>query len=146
MDYRTVFEVSTAGMNLEKRRLDFAALNLANMHTSSASETGAYKPLRVVASPLRIDFARLMEGAGNPSQLAVLPRHIEAAATSNTPRLIHDPGHPHADAQGMVRYPGVDQAKEMLTAMTALRAYEANVAAASLARAMAIRALELGGR
>ena len=33
----------------------------------------------------------------------------------------------------------------LITAMTALRAYEANVAAVGFARAMATRALDLGG-
>jgi flagellar basal-body rod protein FlgC len=70
---------------------------------------------------------------------------VDVVATNAPQRMVQDPGHPHADAQGYVRYPGVDQAAEMITAMTALRTYEANVAAMGFARAMAARALDIGG-
>ena len=39
---------------------------------------------------------------------------------------------------------GVDSATEMVTLMTALRSYEANVAALNAARTLALRALEIG--
>ena len=38
-----------------------------------------------------------------------------------------------------------DTATEMVTIMSAMRAYEANVAAASAARALALKTLEIGG-
>ena len=143
MDYRAIFEVSAAGMGFEKKRLEVAALNLANMHTTAPAGTDGYRPLRVIAHVLKPDFASVMDaellGGASPSQtMSVVPSDV-------APRLVQDPGHPHADAQGFVRYPGVDQATEMITAMTALRAYEANVAAVGFARAMATRALDLGG-
>jgi flagellar basal-body rod protein FlgC len=42
---------------------------------------------------------------------------------------VKDPGHPDADANGIVYYPNVDPATEMINAMVAARAYEANVTA-----------------
>jgi flagellar basal-body rod protein FlgC len=138
MDYRAIFEVSAAGMDLEKKRLEVAALNLANMHSSAPAGTEGYRPLRVVAHAVKADFARMMNAQLDAASVQVVPAGV-------APRLVQDPGHPHADAQGMVRYPGVDQATEMISAMTALRAYEANVAAVGFARAMAARALEIGG-
>ena len=143
MDYRAIFEVSAAGMGLEKKRLEVATLNLANMHSTAPAGTEGYRPLRVVAHAMRIDFQSMVDAqlaGGDAASQAVSIVPSDAA-----PRLVQDPGHPHADAQGFVRYPGVDQASEMITAMTALRAYEANVAAVGFARAMAGRALDLGG-
>jgi len=58
---------------------------------------------------------------------------------------VHEPGHPHADKSGMVRYPGVDHLSQMVSITEALRAYEANLAALQTARAMASRALDIGG-
>lgn len=143
MDYRAIFEISAAGMGVEKKRLEIATLNLANMNSTAPAGTEGYRPLRVVAHALKTDFSAMMDaqlpGAAESVQsLDVLP-------SGAAPRLVKDPGHPHADAQGFVSYPGVDQATEMITAMTALRAYEANVAAVGIARAMATRALEIGG-
>jgi flagellar basal-body rod protein FlgC len=145
MDYRTVFEVSAAGMDFEKKRLELATLNLANMHASSAPGAPTFKPLRAVAAPLSVDFASLID-ADSAGDAAHLGRSVTAVPLAATPRLVHEPGHPHADDKGMVRYPGVDQASEMIIAMTALRSYEANVAAAGMARAMAAKALEIGGQ
>ena len=145
MDYRAVFEISAAGMDFEKKRLDTAAMNLANLHTTTAAGAAPYKPMRAVAAPVQVDFAQWVQAAGTTAA-STASRPVSLVALEAAPRLVHEPGHPHADANGMVAYPGVDQAKEMLVAMTALRAYEANVAASSLARAMATRALDIGGQ
>jgi flagellar basal-body rod protein FlgC len=144
MDYRAAFQISAAGMTYEKTRLEVSAMNLANMHSAIAPGTQGYRPMRAVAQPFAVNFASLVDaqaGEGNVSAatISVLPMNTPA-------RLVSDPGHPHADAQGFVRYPGVDHASEMIVAMTALRAYEANVAAVGFARAMANRALDIGGQ
>jgi flagellar basal-body rod protein FlgC len=61
------------------------------------------------------------------------------------PRRVHEPGHPLADAQGFVSYPGVDTAAEMMTLLSATRAYEANVSAMNVARTLAMKSLDIGG-
>lgn len=143
MDYRAIFQVSAAGMNVEKLRLETAALNLANMHATTGPDGAVFRPMRVVAKAITPDFAGWMNLQGE--QLG----GVEAVALSDegaAPRLVHDPGHPHADAKGFVRYPGVNHTVEMMNVMTALRAYEANVAAIGAARSLASRALEIGGQ
>lgn len=140
MDYRAVFEIAAAGMNLEKKRVDVAALNLANMHSSAAPGSAGYAPQKVVAQALSVNFNRAL------TEAALQPRRVEVQAQMLAPRLVQDAGHPHANAEGFVAFPAVDQAQEMVTVTTALRAYEANVAVASMARAMAAKALELGGQ
>lgn len=142
MDYRAAFQISAAGMALEKLRVDVTALNLANMHTTAAGEAGLYRPLKVVAHAQAGGF----ETALQREQSAGLPLPLGAVEpTLAAPRLVHEPGHPHADAKGMVAYPGVDHAGEMVNLVSALRAYEANVAAAGISRALASKALEIGG-
>jgi len=144
MDYRAVFRISASGMDLEKLRLDTAALNLANMDTSAPAGTAAFKPLRVVSQAVAPAFSQWMQGdqAGTAGGVAA----SNVVETDAAPRIVHDPAHPHADAHGDVRYPGVDHTGEMINIMTALRAYEANVAALGAARSMAVHALEIGGQ
>lgn len=142
MDYRAVMQIAAAGMDFEKRRVDVAALNLANMHASNPAGEAVYTAQRVVAKPVQAVFSQML-GLAEPAQLA---REVSLVPSDKAPRLAHDPAHPHANAQGFVAYPAVDQATEMLTVNTALRAYEANVAVASTARAMAAKALEIGGQ
>jgi flagellar basal-body rod protein FlgC len=136
MDYRTAFEISAAGMSVERLRMDVTALNLANMHVTASSTAGLYRPLRVVTRPQVQDFEQ--------AWVQALPQ-ATVQAVDAAPRMVHEPGHPHADSKGMVAYPGIDHTGEMLNMMTALRAYEANVMAANASRAMAARALEIGG-
>jgi flagellar basal-body rod protein FlgC len=144
MDYQALFQISAAGMDFEKKRLEVAAMNLANMHAAAAPGTPAYKPLRVVVQPSRVDFSGLLRGESTAS--TVQPSAIAVVPTDAAPHLVRDPGNPAADKNGYVSYPGVDQATEMVTAMTALRAYEANVAAVGFERAMAARALDIGSQ
>jgi flagellar basal-body rod protein FlgC len=50
-----------------------------------------------------------------------------------------------AKQKGFVAYPGINTVNEMVTLISATRAYEANVAALNAARVMALKALEIGG-
>lgn len=146
MDYRAAFQISAAGMSMERLRLDVTAMNVANMHSTASDPAGLYQPLRVVAHALPADFQEVFQtlASGQGGQRGLID--AEVVATAAPPRLVHDPAHPHADARGMVAFPGVDHTAEMLNLMTALRAYEANVAAAVASRTMAARALEIGGQ
>jgi flagellar basal-body rod protein FlgC len=65
-------------------------------------------------------------------------------ALSTPPRLVYEPGHPDANEKGFVAYPGINPISEMVNLMSATRAYEANVAALSAAKTMALKTLELG--
>jgi flagellar basal-body rod protein FlgC len=144
MNYFSAFSISASGMSVEKTRVDVAAVNLANIHSTRSAAGGGYKPLRVVSGERPANaFSNVLQGVGDPRGLngaevvAIAPLDVE-------PRMVHEPGHPDADEKGYVRYPRIDQTAEMLTLVTAMRAYEANLVAMSAARTMATRALEIG--
>jgi len=144
MTYQQSFAISAAGMDVERLRVEVAALNLANAHTVASSESEAYRPLQVIAQAST--GTRASEGLFT----ALVDRALSGPtatveATGLSPRRVLEAGHPYADAQGFVSYPGVDPATEMLTLMSASRAYEANVAAMNAARTMALKALDIGG-
>ncbi len=145
MDYAQVFAIASSGMLVQKTRLEVAAHNLANVNTVNQIDGQPYQPLRVVSHALaitgqRASFDQLMdEPSWGGASAAVVPDRSAA------PRLVHEPGHPKADANGMVSYPGVNHLDQMVTITEALRAYEANVASLQAAKTMASRALEIGG-
>lgn len=142
MDPFRLSALSAAGLLAQKARIEAAAANLAHMHTSSADAAGGYRPLSAVIRAVPAGFADALRGAG-----AALPApHAQLVARADAPRRAYEPGHPHADAGGIVSYPAVDPAQEMLSVMTALRAYEANLACLQATRSLAVRALEIGGR
>lgn len=146
MDYSAAFQISASGMALEKARFDASISNLANMHASSAPGAPLYQPLRVLGQsrPLSLSasfdqqYRMAMTGGGVEVQSIV--------STPVAPRLVYEPGHPHADEKGYVHYPGINHNSEMVNMMTALRAYEANVVAMNAAKTMAARTLDIGGQ
>jgi flagellar basal-body rod protein FlgC len=144
MDYYAAFAIGASGMAVQKTRLDVSALNLANASSTRAGGS-LYQPMTVISAPrtgVRFDPLLSAQAAALPA----LGAEVVAVQPLNLPpRLVHEPGHPDADARGFVAYPAVDPLREMLTLMSATRAYEANLSALNAARTMAQRALEIGG-
>lgn len=138
MDYTRSFAISAQGMALERARVEVAALNLANAHTVQGPGSPPFQPLRVVSAAAAQFGGLVAEGLGAGAPMF----SVEAAQAR--PRLVHEPGHPLADERGFVSYPGVDTATEMVSLMSATRAYEANVAAMNTARSLALKTLEIG--
>lgn len=143
MDYQTAFAISSAGMDVERLRVDVAAMNLAHANTPTPVRGTAYVPLRVVA-PARIgapssSFDDMIDdGLRDLSNAQVVPSGAPA-------RQVYEPGHPMANRKGFVSYPGVDELTEMLTLMAATQNYAADVAAFNAAKSMASNALQIGG-
>lgn len=134
-------QISRTGLDVEWRRMEVIAANLANLNTTRTALGDAYQPLRLVSGP-RLDFnAHLAEGAdlGGVQVYGVEP-------TADPARRVYEPSHPHADADGYVSYPGLDHAAEMSLLLQTARAYEANLVALSAGRQMYAKALEIGRR
>jgi flagellar basal-body rod protein FlgC len=149
MDDAKLFAISAAGMAAERARIDVAALNLANANTVQTPDGLAFRPMRAVARssvPSPMSFVdRVEQGMEDLGLMGIGLPEVSVEPSGAAPRLVHDPGHPFADAKGDVAYPGVDPATEMVTLMSALRAYEANVAAMNVTRSLVLKTLELGG-
>ena len=58
-------------------------------------------------------------------------------------KLVYDPSHPDANAQGYVTMPNVDTVTEMVDLIDAQRAYEANVTAMQASKQMFAKTLEI---
>lgn len=134
MEYLQVFDISSAGLDFQKLRFNAVALNLANAYTTSSTDAAAFKPLMAVAEA----------NGDNLSLDGTMDTRLKER--EEAPRLVLDPGHPHAGSDGYVRYPAINQVDEMTTMMLASRAYEANVSVLNAAKSMALKALEIGSR
>ena len=85
-------------------------------------------------------------GVGSATQPAQPAGGVQVAGIAQdpaAPRMIYDPGHPDANAQGYVAMPNVNPVTEMVDLISASRAYEANVTAMQAAKQMFARTLEL---
>ena len=125
-------DITSSALNAEKLRMDLVSQNIANANTTRALDGRPYQR-KVVSFE-----AALAEHGGSA---------VKINAISNDPTAgpaVYNPGHPHADAQGMVQMPNVDVAHEMVDLITSTRAYEANLAVVRNARQMATQALNIG--
>ena len=139
------FDISAAGMNLERTRLDVAAANLANAHTTQTPNGQVFQPMRVVARPVvGQEFDALVRVMGAGSAVAAEPFEISVESVNTPPRMVYDPSHPDANQQGFVAYPDINPVSEMVQLIGIGRAYEANVKAMNMAKSMSLKALEIG--
>jgi flagellar basal-body rod protein FlgC len=140
MDYFRAAAISASAMTAEKMRLEAATANLAHMNVAQAPGTTGYQPVTVQVRA-RQAFSSALHGEVAPLPLVEASMVPQGGALV---RQVHQPGHPDADAQGMVSYPAVDHLREMMTVMAAMRSYEANLAALQSTRTLAVRALDIG--
>jgi flagellar basal-body rod protein FlgC len=143
MDISSIFDISAAGMNLERMRLEVSALNLANANTTRGADGQAFSPLQVVIHSGNTPFDALFQALSGAGVTDTVPMgQIEPADIPA--RQVYDPGHPDADANGFVSYPGINPVSEMVQLISVTRAYEANVRVFNAGRSMAMKALEIG--
>lgn len=136
-------EISRSGLDVEWRRLEIIARNLANMQTTRTGDGGSYVPLRLVSGPVE-SFQRIL---ADEQAAATHPRGVRVygvEAADNGSRRVYEPTHPHSDAQGFVTYPNISHAEEMSLMIKTTRAYEANLVAMAAAQQIYSSALQIG--
>jgi len=131
---------TTAALDAERTRLQVIAQNIANANTTRGLDGHPYHRQQVVFETV-LQHARTQSG-GVGSQS--VPRVSRIQDDSRPGPTICQPGHPDADANGMVEYPNVNLYEEMADMIVASRTYEANVAVFKNSRSLAMQALSIG--
>lgn len=136
-------EISASGLTAQRIRMNVIAENLANAHTTRTPQGGPYIRKCVVfeATPAQ-NFHDLLDANWfSPAQKVAV---VEIVEDPQGLEEEFDPGHPDANAQGMVLLPNINPVAEMVNLMVTGRSFEANVTAFNAAKNMALRALEIG--
>lgn len=141
----TTLAISASALRAERTRLDVIASNLANASTTRTPEGGPYKRRNVVfvSQGLEGDFADAIASFGEEGAARGV-KVTGVVEDQSPPRMVFEPGHPDANAEGYVAYPNVNPVLEMVDLMAATRAYEANVQAVNASKRMAEAALAIG--
>jgi flagellar basal-body rod protein FlgC len=139
-------DISGSGLAAERLRMDVTAENLANAQSTQGADGQPYRRKEVVLRQAGGGFETALAGAMGGAGSGTPARGVEvvAIAEDQAPnRMVYDPGHPDADAEGYVSMPNVDPVTEMVDLIAASRAYEANVTAMQTAKSMFTKTLDL---
>ena len=130
---------TTAALEAERTRLDVISENIANAHTTRGLDGKPYQRQVVVFE------SALQQAMGADKQTQTPTLQVSRIDKDPRPPLMtYEPGHPDADANGMVAMPNINIHEEMADMIAASRAFEANLAVVKNARAMAMATLAIG--
>ncbi len=135
MSIPTILDIAATGMSAQRLRVQLIAANVANSETTRTKEGGPFRRKDAVFVARDMGFDQALRAAGV---------QVAEIRTSKEPFLTrYEPGHPDANAEGVVSYPNVNPVEEMVNLTEASRAFEANVAVVRSAKAMAQSALDI---
>lgn len=128
-------EVAVSGLKAQRTRMNVIANNIANVDTTRTSQGGAFRRQLAVfrGEQLRPGF--------NSEKLGVRVKGV--VSDSSAMRVVYNPSHPDAKADGYVSYPNISTAVEMADLVSAQRGYDANVAVITSDKRMTQKALEI---
>ena len=136
-----------SGLTAQQLRLDVISENITNINTTRTEGGGAYRRQVVVleeeGNQSRFEQALARARGEIPSNQGGV-RVSEILEDPSDFKLVYDPDHPDANADGYVEMPNVDLIKEMADAMAANQAYSANVTAFNTLKQGAAKGLGSG--
>ena len=142
-------DAAASGLTAERLRMDVISNNIANVNSTRTVDGGPFKRKYVIFQPRKAEknsFSAMLAGAmnkGGKNRAGDGVRAIGIGTDDSMGKLVYDPGHPDANADGYVELPNVDIVTEMVDMITASRAYEANVTTINAAKSMAQQALNI---
>ena len=126
------FGISGSGLMTHRKWLDAVSDNIANVNTVRRTDEDAFQQRMVVAEAVEY-------GTGEGGV------RVSRAEFGNAEgRLVYQPDHPLADAEGYVKYPDIDLGDQMSQMIMAQRGYQANLAVVERATEAYQAALQLG--
>lgn len=139
MSFLLPLDISSSGLDAQRKRMDIIASNLANIETTRTEDGGPYRRKIVMMSPKK------MGGADESFYSHLEGVMVDDVAEDQNPfKKIYNPGHPDANTEGYVLKPNIDLIVEITNMLMARRVFEANVAAIKTTKQMALKAFEIG--
>jgi flagellar basal-body rod protein FlgC len=123
--------IAGSGLVLHRRWMDAVSDNIANINTVRPTNENAFQARYVVAQANDYGQAEGVQVAG-----------VEFGDAEG--RMVLQPDHPLADAEGYVRLPDIDMSDQMTQLIMAQRGYQANLAVVERAQAAYQQAIGLG--
>jgi flagellar basal-body rod protein FlgC len=129
--------LNTAGsaLSAERLRMDVISSNIANSNTTHDVD-GNYSPYKRKS----VEFQTILNQKTGLTGGVSVNQIIE---DQEDLRKAYEPNNPNADESGYVEYPNVSMEREMVDLVTSKTAYEANIKAIQVFKAMFNSALDI---
>jgi flagellar basal-body rod protein FlgC len=124
--------ISGSGLLAHRKWMDAVSDNISNINTVNPTNQDAFRERFINAQA--VDYG---SGTGGV-------RVAGAEFGSGEGRMVYEPTHPLADADGYVKYPDIDLGEQMTQLLMAQRGYQANLAVVERATNAYQAALQLG--
>ena len=134
-----VFQTTGSALTTNRVWMDAIADNIANVNTVRPFDEPAFQARYVVAQSVRSD-GNDPAGVGGGVRVA----GVEFGDAQG--RIRYEPGNPMANADGLVRYPDMDLADQMVQLIQAQRSYQLNLTVIDRARDSYLQALQIQPR
>lgn len=150
MSLYSSLDISASGLAAQRRRVEVLAQNIANAETTRTPEGGPYRRRQIVfeaqshsgfqtvLDAARNSFGSVRDAEPPPGGVRIAGVEIDPAE----PQMRYLPDHPDADENGYVAFPGYDPVRDMVDMSSAVRSYQANLAAVSALRQMIVQTIE----
>ena len=159
----SAFNISARGMNIQKKRMELIAQNIANTENTKDDGGLPYKrqflsiesannqlsnnysvvrnnnSLRTT-NPNHISSPALIESGANKPEQSISTKIIKDESEGE---LVYMPEHPEADENGYVMMPNINIVTEMVDMISATRSFEANLTAFNASKQIAKDSLEI---
>lgn len=143
MSFLSSLNIGGSALTAQRFRMDVISENIANVDTTRTENGTPYARKMVVMQERINSFSDILRN----SEKKTVGQGVEITSVQEDNKafkLVCDPSHPDADADGYVRYPNIDMVKEMMDMMSASKSYEANVTTINAIKTMAASALQIG--
>jgi len=128
------FEIAGSALAAQSLRLNLTASNLANAESVAGDPREVYRARHAIFRAVGTSFADALAGV----------RVLGVLESTAPPVERYDPGHPQANADGIVYAASINPIEEMANMISASRSYQHNLEVINTTKQLLLRTLSLG--
>ena len=133
MSLFNIFNIAGSAMTAQSQRLNVVASDLADVDSATGPDGKPYHAKQVVFSTVP-----------TPGQTGDGVKVSAVVEDTSPMKVVYDPKHPMADAQGYVTLPNVNPVDEMVNMISASRSYQNNVDVMNTSKSLLLKTLTIG--
>ncbi|CAM4300718.1 flagellar basal body rod protein FlgC [Kerstersia similis] len=138
MSLTNIFGIAGSALTAQSQRMNVSASNMANADSVAGPDGQPYRARQVIFQVAPVS------GQSYGNELIGGVQVAEVVQDSAPLRMVYDPAHPLANADGYIAMPNVDVVAETVNMIAASRSYQANVEVLNTAKNLMQRTLTLG--